>query len=166
MSMVAGVAPRRLGKLLHVLWSSDERLEARVVVEVVLRCRDPLAPLSTLCRDALKTARDLDALLKARPWQKVEEVCRFVRASALLNLCDAILTEPTPYNAKRRGQIREIRSRVKVAAAGELNSRQAEIERIRAMREAVLPNLWVLLATYLVKDKRTALGADSSEPDS
>ncbi len=158
---VVGVAPRRLGRLLHVLWSSDEHLEARVVVEIVLRCRDPLAPLSTLCRDALETARDLDRLLKARPWHRAEEVCRSVRASALLNLCDAILAEPTPYNGKRRGRIREIRPRVKVAAAGELNGRRAEIERIRETRDAALPNLWSLFATYLAKDKRTGLDTAS-----
>ncbi|MCP3956721.1 MAG: hypothetical protein GY719_02595 [bacterium] len=91
---VAGAAPERLGKLLAALLSSQERLEARVVVELTLRCQDPLAPLATLCRDALQ------------------------------------------------------------AAAMEMTSRRQEIERIRSMRDAALPNPWGLLGGFVERVRR------------
>ncbi|MCP3964534.1 MAG: hypothetical protein GY719_42440 [bacterium] len=163
---VAGAAPERLGKLLHLLSSSQEQLEARVVVELALRCRDPLSPLATLCRDALETAADLDTLLNAEPWRHVQEVCRHPRAGALLNLCEAALASPTPYNERRLKRIREIRPRVRRAAAAEMISRRQEIERVRGMRSAVLPDLWVLLGGFVEKTKKTMRRAAFHRPRS
>lgn len=152
---VLGAAPARLATLLRVLSSANDRLEARVVVEVVVRCRDPLAPLNTLCRDALKTAADLDILLRLPKWHKLEEVIRFGRANAILNLCDMTLKEAKPHTAARRAQISEIRPRVKVAAVKELEHQRETIERIRSTRQAVFPDLFDILETFIATHKKT-----------
>ena len=123
------------------------------MIELVLRVNDPLAAPGSLCRDALKTAADLDILLNRPCWRRVEEVIRQPRAWGLLNLCDAALDEVSPYSAPRRAKLREIRPRVKLAAVTERNSRSNEIERVSAMRDAAIPNLWSLLERYVEDDK-------------
>ncbi len=150
---VLETAPERLESLLKILWSSNEWLEARVVLEIVLRCRDPLAPLNTLCRDALKATVDFETLCNRR--RDVANICPsgHGRANAILNLCDAALKQPSPDTAKeRRERIRKIRPRVKVASVREMNRRRDDIERIRDMREATLPHLWALLEAYVSRD--------------
>ncbi len=149
---ISGNAPEHLSMLLRVLSTSGERLEARVVVELVLRCRDPLSPLGSLCREALKTAADLDILLR-REHLKLSDIPRISHAGALLNLCDRALQEETPHGKERRRQIRRIRPMVKVLAVAELNNRQEEMAKIRAIRDAVFPNLWNLLETHLARFK-------------
>ena len=146
-------APERLESLLKILWSSNEQLEARVVLEIVVSCRDPLAPLASLCRDALKATVDFERLFNLSRWRNVATIRPSGHANALLNLCDAALKQPNPDTAKkRREHIRKIRPRVKVAAVREMNRRRADIERIGAAREATLPHLWTLLEAYVAKD--------------
>lgn len=151
---VLAAAPERLPTLLGVLSSSSERLEAQVVLDIVVRCRDPLAPLETLCRDSLKAAADLDAILNPRRGKNVADVCPPGRANAILNLCDAALRDAGPHTGKRRKRIRVIRPEVKVAAVQEMNYRQEDIERISQARDGQLPHLWLLLGRYLVRTKR------------
>lgn len=151
---VLGADPDRLHGLLGVLWSSDEMLEARVILEMVVRCRDPLAPLATLCRDALKAASDLEVILRRPSRQDVANICQSGRANAILNLCDAALAQPNPHKAQRRERIRRIRPGAKVAAVAEMSARQDDIERIQAAREVALPNLWKVLETYLTMDQK------------
>ncbi len=151
---VLGAAPEHLPNLLGVLWSSDETLEARVILEIVVRCRDPLAPLATLCRDALKAASDLEAILRRPNRKDVAGVCHSGHANAILNLCDVALAQPNPHKTKRRERIRRIRPGVKVVAVAEMNERQDDIERIQVAREVALPNLWTVLETYLTMDKK------------
>ena len=153
---VLGAAPERLDTLLRALATSNERLEARVVVELVLRARDPLAPLATLCRDALKAAADLDLLLTRQGWQRLEEVCSHGRATAILNLCDVTIAQANPHGQKRRERIQEIRPRVRLAAVAELKGRRNKIDQVRRMREAALPNLWKLIEAYVAKMRGTS----------
>ena len=110
-----------LKTLFRVLLSSHERLEARVVVELALWCRDPLAPLSSVCQDALQTSSDLERLLQADDWQEVKEVCPNARAVALLNMCEEILdaTEGKVQKRLKRRACQRIMSRLKVAAVQE-----------------------------------------------
>ena len=152
---VAGTAPQRLSLLLNVLSSSSERLETRVVVELALQCRDPLAPLQTLCRDALKTSAVLDALLRAPTWRRVEDVCPSARAHALLNLCDATLENGSPHHFRRRQQVRTIRPRVRLAAVEERNRLGEKIEQQIRQRQAALPSLWELLESFIASDRRS-----------
>lgn len=159
---IIGAAPQRLQTLLNVLSSSNERLEARVVIELVLRCNDPLAPSSTLCKDALKAAADLDILLNRPSWRRLEEVLRRPRAVALLHLCDAAIDEVTPYSAPRRAKISEIRPRVAFAALVEEERRGEEIQSISLMRSAAVPNVWDLLEQYVETDKASALRSQTS----
>ncbi len=150
---VLGFAPDRLEVLLRALRSSNERLEARVVLEIVVHCRDPLAPLETLCRDGLHTAADLDRLLHLSTSDL--SGCRELRhANAILNLCDAILRQANPYTRRRRQAIRRIRPRVEVAAAAETTSRQQEIERIEVARQAALPHLWETFESFVARNRR------------
>ena len=153
---VLGANPRQLENLLRVLSSSAQRLEARVILELVVRCRDPLAPLVTLCRDALKTAADLDIILTPSQRRGVSEICPPGHANAILNLCDTALRRPNPHSAKRRERIRRIRPQVKVAAVAELSSRRDDIERIQEVRDSELPDLWCVFETYLAKYKTGA----------
>ena len=162
---VLGAAPERLDTLLRALWSSNERLEARVVVELAWRCRDPLAPLSSLCRDALKAAADLDTLLRLPEWRKLEEVCRFGHANAILNLCDVTLSRANPNTAERRKRLREIRPRVKVAAVAEMNSQHERIERLRNARRAALPSLWEFLETYVSRSWSRRGSPETTSPN-
>ncbi len=153
---VLGTAPERLESLLKILWSSNEQLEARVVLEIVVRCRDPLAPLKTLCRDGLQATAHFEKLCNQPKWRDVADICPpgYGRANAILNLCDAALKQPSPDTGKeRRERIRRIRPRVKVAAVREMNRQRDEIERIRDMRAATLPHLWMLLEAYGAQDK-------------
>ena len=151
---VAGAKPQLLSRLFQVLFWSDDRLEARVVIELALRCRDPLAPLESMCRDALRTAADLDRLLQLDGWQRVEELCPNARANALLHLCDEVLsTVENEYKKDRRQRCRTIRPQVKVAAVEESNARAETIEHLAAMRKAQCPHLWELFRGYLVEDK-------------
>lgn len=151
---VAGANPKQLSRLLQVLFSSDDRLEARVVIELALRCRDPLAPLESVCRDALNAASDLDRLLRADGWQRVDEVCPNARANALLNLCDEVLSAARrEYKRNRRQRCRAIRPRVKVAAVEESNAASETIEHMAAMRKVRCPDFWELFRQYLVRDR-------------
>lgn len=154
---VAGAAPERLGLLLKVLSTSAERLEARVVVELTTQCRDPLAPLATLCQDALKTSTDLDALLKASHWTRVQDVCVAPRAQALLNLCDAALANDSPHHRSRRQLIRTIRPRVRLAAVDERERFGDQIAHQIRQREAMLPALWELLESFIANDRKSAM---------
>ncbi len=146
---VAGADPGRLRLLFQVLRSSDECLEARVVVDLALRCRDPLAPLATLCRDALKAASDFDLLLRSAPWSSVRERCPGARATALLNLCDGILAAANPRKRKRRLRCRQVRPRLKIAAVEEQDARAEAIERVEAQRLVQCPDYWQLLRVFL-----------------
>lgn len=146
---VLEAAPERFPTLLRVLWSSREWLEARVVIDLVARCRDPLAPLRSLCQDALTAASDLDALLHRSPSK--DGIRSDGHAVAILNLCDAALTNSR--SAARRDRVRQLRPAVKVAAVAELTRRHADIERIKAARDGAIPNLWTELETYVTLDK-------------
>ena len=130
-----------------------------MVTELVLRARDPLAPLESMCRDALKAAADLERLLEKDDWQRVDEVCPHVRANAVLHLCDEVLSCPvsaSPATERcgvvRRGGLRSrikkcqaIRTRVKVAADEELVTEIEVIEQIVKMQEARCPDRWEVL---------------------
>lgn len=151
--VVLAAEPSCLPTLLRVLSTSDDRFELFVVLDIVVRCRDPLAPLSTLCRDAMKAAADLDLLLRRSNWERIEEICALPRANAILNLCDAGLQQANPHSERRRKCLRIVRPRLKVCAVEELNARGSEIERVRESREAVLPDLWTLLKTHIPKKK-------------
>ncbi len=146
---VAAVAPGRLPALLQVLRSSDERLEARVVVDVALRCRDPLAPLATLCRDALRTAADFNQLLRSRGWHSVRELCPRARANAALHLCDEILADSHPARHKRRRRCGQIRARLEAAALEERSARADDLERLEAARAEHCPLYWQVLRSFL-----------------
>ena len=151
---VAGAKPQLLSRLFQVLFSSDDRLEARVVIELALRCHDPLAPLESTCRDALRTATDLDRLLQVDGWHRIEEVCPNARANALLHLCDEVLSAvENEYKKTRRRRCRAIRPRVKVAAVEESNAHAETIEHLAAMRKAQCPDVWELFRGYLVEDR-------------
>ncbi len=147
---VAGADPGRLGLLLRVLRTSDERLEARIVVELALRCRDPLAPFDTLCRDALAAASDFSRLLRTDTWRSVRNLCPNARATALLNLCDETLANAHPLKKRRRQRCREIRPRLKLAAIEEQRTRAEALEEIEAQRTARCPDYWRLLRSFLV----------------
>ncbi len=146
---VAAADPRSLPALLQVLRSSDERLEARVVVDVALRCRDPLAPLGTLCRDALRSTADFDLLLRSRGWHRVRELCPRARATALLHLCDEILADSHPVRQKRRDRCRQIRPRLAAASIAERAQRFLELERLEAAHAAHCPGYWRILRSFL-----------------
>ena len=161
---VAGSAPKRLATLLNVLSSSSERLEARVVVELALQCRDPLSSLSRFCRDALKTATDLDALVKIPQWLTIEDVCHEPRAQALLNLCEAALANDSPHHRLRRQQIRRIRPRIKAAASEERTRLGEQIRRHRRLQLAAAPHFWQLLETFVTNDRKADRAADVSLP--
>ena len=153
---VAGVAPKQLQTLLRVLSRSNYRLEARVVVELAMRCRDPLAELSSVCRDALLAASDLEMLLRTYKWHDVVAVCPHARAQALLRLCDEALSEAdNPYSAKRRRRCNEIRPRLKQAARAERRKAGALIGRIAAHRDTVCPGYWEVLRAFLVRYRRS-----------
>ena len=162
---VLGAEPECLPTLLRVLATSNDRLEMFVVIDIVLRCRDPLAPLSTLCHDALKAAADLDVLLTQSNWEKIDDVCKGGRANAILNLCDVTLKNANPNTTRRRRRIRTIRPKVKVCAVAETNAKRGEIERLKTTRDARLPDLWELLETSVSKDEkhryRSRLRADT-----
>ena len=134
---VAGVEPQHLSALLEVLATSSRRLEARIVAKLAVRCRDPLAPLGTLCRDALQAAADLKLLERSSDWQSVHQVCPDARAGALLNLCDAALandlhTLGIAAGGDRRRRCRAIRPRLKLAAAEESKQLQPKVDADRA----------------------------------
>ena len=149
---VAAVAgPGRLKTLLQVLRTSEESLEARVVVELALRCRDPLAPLATRCRDALQTALDFHRLLASSPWRGVRDVCPNARAVALRNLCDEALANVSPYQQARREKCRELRPRLEAAAAVERAAHAGAIEAAEALRDRQCPGYRRLLRTFLTQ---------------
>lgn len=151
---VAGANLSLLKRLFQLLWSSDERLEARVVIELTLQCRDPLAPLSSTCQDALQTASDLELLLRTPDWEEVRTICPNARATALLNLCDQALSKEglDDHQRERRRRCRDVRPRLKAAVDEESVSASAAIERIAAERQAQCPEYWELLRSYLVQD--------------
>ncbi len=146
---VASADPGHLKLLLQVLRTSEECLEARVVVELALRCRDPLAPLATLCRDALQTAADFNLLLRSSGWTSVWEVCPNARATALLNLCDETLAETRPRARDRRRRCGKIRSRLVSAASEEQGAQRDAFGRIEAQRDAWCPNYRHLFRLFL-----------------
>ncbi len=148
---VAAADPGRLPTLFRVLRSSDECLEARVVVEVTLRCRDPLAPLATLCRDAPQASFDFNRLLKSEAWLDVRQLCPDARAAALLNLCNEVLAEANPLKENRRRRCREIRPRLKLAAMEERSDRAEALERVITTRAVQCPSYWRLLRTFLAR---------------
>ncbi len=148
---VAGAGPARLGTLLRVLSSSEERLEARVVVELALRCRDPLAPLATLCRDALRTAADFDSLLRSQTWRSVRQHCPKARATALLNLCDEILAGASPRQRRRHLRCRQIRPLLEIAAVEEQSTGAEDLESLEAARAAQCPSYWQQLGNFLAR---------------
>ncbi len=145
----AAAGPRRLATLLRVLRSSEECLEARVVVDLVLRCRDPLAPIATLCRDALQAALDFGHLLRSRTWRRVGDCCPNARATALLNLCDRILADDNPLKRQRRRRCREIRTLLDRSSAEELNARDEDLPRLEAARVTQCPGYRRLLRDFL-----------------
>ncbi len=142
---VLAMDPRSLETHLEMLQTSDDRLAAWVVVDLAVHCRDPLAPLATLCRDALRAADDLDHLLHRPRCYDIEAVCRAGRANAIFNLTEATRKQVDPQGACRE-RIRRIHPRLKIAAVTESFRHEAEIGRIRAARQAAQPDLWRLLA--------------------
>lgn len=159
---VSGAKPQLLGSLFQVLFSSlDHRLETRVVIELVLRCRDPLAPMDSLCRDGLKAAADFDRLLRTDEWDRVDEVCTDVRANALLHLCDEVLQHgdtpvSSPAAAGCRNRVhpcKQIRPKLKLAAVHENNTKGELMEHLAALREVRCPELWELFREFLVMDR-------------
>ncbi len=150
---VLEAAPERLPLLLETLKSSCACLEARAVLDLVVSCRDPLAPLRSLCRDALQAAADLDAMLKITTLKGFLTMSPPRRANAILNLCEATLSQVDLEGIERRLGIRRVRPSVKEAAVVEMDRRQDEIERIRESRQAVLPNLWEILEAHLSKER-------------
>ncbi len=137
-----GLAQESRETLLRVLLSSDECLEARVVLDLVIRCHDPLSPPGQLCRNALKSASDLDDVLRD-PSIDLENI----HACALLNLVDALLGKGA--NENRRKQARMIRPTVKVAAIAELTKRRDEVSRMEFLFEHSVPGLWALLEEFV-----------------
>ncbi len=142
---VLATAPGRLEAFLRRLQMSDERLAAWMMVDLALCCRDPLAPLATLCRDAVRAADDLDLLLHRPRRCDIEGICRAGHANAIFNLTEAARKVVDPHGACRE-RIRQLYPRLKIAAVTESFRCEVEIERIRTARQAALPNLWQVLA--------------------
>ena len=146
---VASSDARALPTLLRALSTSDECLEARVILEIAVRCHDPLAPLSTLCRDGLSTVADFHLLLRSEGWQSVRQLCPNARAVALLNLCDEALDSTHPAKKRRRARLRIIRPRLRVAAIEERRAEARNLLAIQAERAERCPNYWQLLQAFL-----------------
>ncbi len=144
-----GHAPERLEILLKALLSSNERLETCVVLELTAACRDPLSRPWRLCGDALQTAADLELVLRGTSRRSIDDT----HACALLNLADAILSNDTLHAASRRRRIRLIRPQIELAAARETSMMKREIARVRAMREARIPNVWKVFEEFVKHDK-------------
>ena len=153
---VAEAGPRHLSTLLQVLAASAQRLEARVVVELAVRCRDPLAPLGSRCRDALKAAADLELLESSPQWHSLRQMCPEARAGALLNLCDATLANKLPYSQARQRRCWAIRPRLKLAAIEESNARAGEILHLADQRKQRCPEYWQLLETFSARALRVS----------
>ncbi len=154
---VAGASPKQLALLLRVLFSSDRRLETRVVLELVLRCRDPLAPLESACENGLQTAKDFDVLLETtKSWKEVSEICPETRALALLNLCDEVLSDEQEVSRERRARCRVIRPRLKRAAVAESNAEGERMEQLAAIYEQRCPAFRDLLRSFVARSIQAA----------
>jgi hypothetical protein len=140
---VAGAEPVRLETLLGIIHETSYRMEARIVLQAAVACRDPLAHPGSICKDALQTIADLEKLARARHWPSLERVVgRFdPRACALLNACDHELARLTGPKQER---LKAIRPRLEQAAALETTRQGAEMRAIAALRHARCRNIWQL----------------------
>lgn len=149
---VAGAEPRRLSSLLEMMWSSDWRMEMQTVLRAAIACRDPLSDLNAVCKDALRTLKDLDRLARARHWTGLHLIVGrpHPHASALLNACDDRIARDGPDKAKYK----VIRPRLESAAKTERRARAREIELFASLRQARCPDLWALFEHW--RDKEDA----------
>jgi hypothetical protein len=144
---VAAAEPVRLATLLPIIWETSYKMEARTVLQAAVACRDPLADLGTICRDALRTLTDLEKLARARQWRNLAGIVGHTdpRACALLNACDheiARLTGP------KQDCLKGIRPQLEVAAQAERKARGQEIRAIAGLRQARCPGIWELYETW------------------
>lgn len=145
---VAGSVPERLTSLLEVLWTSDMRTEAWVVVLLASQCRDPLSSLAECCRQSLKTASDLDRLASATHWQKPSAVCIQPRANALLNLCRGRLQNRDGSKSPKLEHYRAMVPRLEAAAELEYDKHRSEIKRLAIIGARAIPDLLSVYSKY------------------
>ncbi len=133
--------------LLDVLWRSEERQTAKVVVLIAGQTEDPLSPIGEACQRGLLTAAQLDKLCDRGHWREPKTVVDDPRCVALLNLIEERLANGHA-EARRYRRYRAIRPRLWQAAEAERRNRTLEVERLEAMRDATVPDLWMLYRDF------------------
>ncbi len=144
---VSAHAPAELPTLLDVLWRSEERQTAKVITLVAGQVEDPLAPVDQTCQDALRTAAQLEHLCTARSWRDPSKVVESPRCQALLHLCAERIVNRQDDSATFR-RYRDIRVRLFQASEQERQEREAEIERLAQIRDAIVPDLLTLYRDF------------------
>ncbi len=145
---VASRSPEELGMLLEVLWRSNERETARAVLLIAGQAEDPLSELGEVCQDGLRTAAALEKLCNAEAWENPATIVEKPRVTALYRLLSARLQDKEELAEGVARRYRQIKARLWQHAEIEARQRADQIDKLAAIRDAQVPDLWAIYEAF------------------